>query len=241
MTLRFRNALLVPLTLAVSTACAVRLGGAKPEEYEAVAISTSANADATQIAQQLTDVSADLVLISTERDSAWLASVATASKLTLSGPGVTSGRQLAFMTNLEVLGDTSLVLNVPGGGKVHMHDALLKVDKTRNIDLMIIRFDASDARAATNTLLGYIATDVGGDAALLLAVDGPTPEIAESVATLLRATLESAFECRGGETTNASSIPMRLLYGPSAQLTCLSARVLSGAPAAISARVQVER
>jgi hypothetical protein len=156
-------------------------------------------------------------------------------------PRLRLSHSLWSLTNLEVLGDTSLVLTVPGGGKVHMHDALLKVDKTRNLDMMMVRFDAADVRAATNTLLGYIATDVGGDASLLIAVDGPTTQVADSVATLMRATLTTSLECEGSKPADGAGIPLRLLYGPSARLTCLSARVLSGTPAALAARVQVER
>jgi hypothetical protein len=241
MTFRFRTATLIILAATSLSACAVRLGGAKPETYDTIVLSAAANADATQTAQRIVDAGAELVFISADRDSAWLESVATAVKLKLSGPGRTSGRSLAFMTNLEVLGDTSLVLNVPGGGKVHMHDALLKVDKTRNLDMMMVRFDAPDVRAATNTLLGYIATDVGGDAALLIAIDGPTVQVADSVATLMRATLTTSLECARGNPSDGAGIPLRLLYGPSAQLTCLSARVLTGPPAALAARVQVER
>jgi len=238
---RLRNSLLLVIATGACTACSIRLGGPKPEQYDAVAVTVAAGANADETARRIYDSGAELAFVSAEQDSAWLASVATAARLKLSGPGRSSGRSLAFMTNLEVLGDTSLVLNVPGGGKVHMHDALLKVDKTRNLDMMIVRFEATNVRAATNTLLGYIATDVGGDAALLIAVDGPTIQVADSVATLMRATLNSSFDCPGSKPADGANVPLRMLYGPSAQLSCLSARVLPGSPPAITARVQVER
>lgn len=233
----FRNALLAPLVLMTTTACALRLGGASPEEYNAAVIRAPAGADPTAIAAQVRSAGANLVLLSAEQDSAWFARTAEAAGLTLSGPGTTSGRSLGFMTNLEILGDTSLVLNVDGGGQVHMHDALYRVDDDRNIDLMFVRLDGPDIRAAIRTLLGYIATDVGPSAALLLAIDAASPQAADSAAVLVRATLGNAAEC--GELSGVSATSrVRLLYGPSARLTCLSARELNDG---ILARVQVQR
>lgn len=232
-----RIVLLAPLALLTASACALRLGGSGPETYSAVAIRAEAGADATAIATQLRDAGADLVLLSAEQDSTWFASVAGAAGLDLSGPGETSGRGLAFMTSLELLGDTSLVLDVAGGGEVHMHDALYKIDDRRNIDLMFVRFDGPDLRAAVRTLLGYIATDVGASAALLLAIDASTPQVADSATVLVRATLGNAAEC-GDITAAATTSRVRLLYGPSARLTCLSAQAL---PNGVFARVQVPR
>jgi hypothetical protein len=203
-------------------------------------MSVASSASASDVAAALSGASADIVLLAADQDSAWFASVATAASLDLSGPGRTSGRGMAFMTNdLEILGDTSLVLTVPGGGSVHMHDALYKIDDTRNLDLMMIRFDASDIRAAVTTLLSYFATDVGADAAVVLAMDGPTPQIADSAAVLMRAVMTGARECRNTPQLS-SDLPVRLLYGPSARMSCPSARVATG-NAGVVARVQVER
>lgn len=232
-----RVVLIAPLALLTATACALRLGGSGPETYSAVAIRAEAGTDAAAFATQLRDAGADLVLLSATQDSAWFASVADAAGLDLSGPGETSGRGLAFMTSLELLGDTSLVLDVAGGGEVHMHDALYKVDDDRNIDLMFVRFDGPDLRAAVRTLLGYIATDVGASAALLLAIDAQTPQVADSATVLVRATLGNAAEC-GDIPAAATTARVRLLYGPSARLTCLSAQAL---PNGVFARVQVPR
>lgn len=232
-----RIVILVPLVLLAASACALRLGGAGPVTYSAVAIRADAGANAAAVATQLRDAGAQLVLLSAAQDSAWFASVAGAAGLELSGPGETSGRGLAFMTNLELLGDTSLVLDVDGGGAVHMHDALYQVDERRNIDLMFVRFDGPDLRAAVRTLLGYIATDVGASAALLLAIDAPTPQAADSATVLVRATLGNAAEC-GDIAAAATTSRVRLLYGPSARLTCLSAQALSNG---VFARVQVPR
>src|SRR5690606_11296435 len=104
---------------------------------------------------------------------------------------------------LEILGDTTLVLPVQGGGSVHMHDALYRIDEYRNIDLMIVRLEGPDLRTTVRTLLNYIATDVPADAPLLLALDGPTAAIADSAATMIRATIGDASECREDEQASA--------------------------------------
>ena len=224
-------------------ACAVRLGGPAPEEYAAVALAAGPGETAAQTAARLRSADAELVLLAADRDSAWFQSVATEAGLALSGPGRTGGRALGFLANLEILGDTSIVLNVPEGGRIHMHDALYKVDRRRNIDLMMVRLeDTSDLRAAVRTLFAYIATDVGASAALLLGIEATTPRAADSAAVLMRATLDSAVECADGEAGTATvSPPVQLLYGPSARLGCRSARVLPGSPPAIQARVVVNR
>lgn len=237
MTRFVRTVLLVPVIGMTATACALGLGGAGPEDYTAAAIRADANTSAAAVAEQIGNASADIVLLSAPRDSAWFAGVAGSTQLTLSGPGTTSGTGLAFLTSLEMLGDTSLVLGVDGGGEVHVHDALYQISGERFVDLMLVRMDASDMRSAVRQLLSYIATDVSGSAALLLAIDAPTAQAADSAAVLVRATLGNAAECGGLEAT-APTATIRLLYGPSARLTCRSARRL---PDGIVANVQVQR
>jgi hypothetical protein len=232
----------IPITAAVLAACAVRLGGPAPEEYAAVALAAGPAETPAETAARLRSANAELVLLAADRDSAWFEAVAAETKLTLSGPGRTGARALGFLASLEILGDTSIVLNVPGGGRIHMHDALYRVDRNRNIDLMLVRLeDTADLRAAVRTLFGYIATDVGASAALLLAIDATAPAVADSAAVLMRATLENAVECAEGDAASAVAPPVQLLYGPSARLGCRSARVLPGSPPAIQARVVVNR
>lgn len=236
-------ALLTVLALSLA-ACAVRLGGPSPEEYDVAAMFEPLNADAGEVAQRITAAGAEIVLLAAERqDSAWFTAVAANARLGLSGPGTTTGRGYAFMTNLEILGDTSLALPVDGGGTVHMHDALYRIDQYRNIDLMLVRLEGPDLRATVDRLLRYIATDVPADAALLLALDGPTPEAADSAATMIRATIASASACR--DLQDAPAPAVRLLYGPSARIRCLSARDLPGSTPGVRpgivARVEVGR
>ena len=242
MTRHVRTAVLLPLIAIGLTACAVRLGGPSPEEYDVAAVFELRDADADAVAARLRDIGAEIVLMAAERqDSAWFNYVAHTAGLVVSGPGATTDRGYAFMTTpaLEILGDTTLVLPVQGGGSVHMHDALYRIDEYRNIDLMLVRLEGPDLRTTVRTLLNYIATDVPADAPLLLALDGPTAAIADSAATMIRATIGDASECREDEQAAAPAV--RLLYGPSARVSCLSARNLTGVTTGIVARLEVGR
>jgi hypothetical protein len=235
-------ALLLMLAIGVS-ACAVRLGGPSPEEYDVATLFELRNADADAVVQRISESGAEIVLLAGERqDSAWFTYIAANARLQLSGPGATTGRGYAFMTSpvLELLGDTSLVLPVAGGGSVHMHDALYRIDDTRTIDLMLVRLEGPDLIASLDTLLGYIASDVPADAVLVLALDGPTPAAADSVAREVRVHMSDASACREEDGDQSAQPPVRLLYGPSARVSCLSARTLTGA-AGIVARLQVGR
>lgn len=229
--------------IAVATvlaACAVRLGGPSPVEYDVAALAEPRNADADAVAERIRGSGADIVLLVGERtDSAWYQYVAYRAGLGLSGPGTTTGRGYAFLANLELLGDTSLVLDVPGGGSVHMHDALYQIDETRFLDLMTVRLLGPDLRAAVRTLLDYIATDVMATAPLLLVFDGPTPQRADSAAVMVRATIANALECVDAGV--AGETPLRMMYGPSARVRCLGAQPIPGETPGIVARLQIGR
>lgn len=237
---RFVRAAALFILIATSTACAVRLGGPSPEEYDVAALFESRDADAAAVATRIRESGAEIVLLAAERqDSAWFRYIAATAGLGLSGPGATTAHGYAFMTNLEILGDTSMVLPVEGGGSVHMHDALYRIDENRLIDLMLVRLEGPDLRESVRTLLNYIATDVPPDAPLILALDGPTPVLADSAATMVRATVASASECRDESLPTQPAV--RLLYGPSARVRCLSARDLPGSVPGIVARMEVGR
>jgi hypothetical protein len=240
MTRHARTLVLLPILAISLAACAVRLGGPSPEQFDVAALAEPLNADAAEVGERIRAAGAEIVLLAAERqDSAWFTAVAANASLGLSGPGTTTGRGYAFMTNLEILGDTTLVLAVQGGGSVHMHDALYRVDEHRYIDLMLVRLDGPDLRSTVRTLLNYIATDVPADAALFLALDGPTPQLADSAATMIRATIGDASACR--EDRQAAAPAVKLLYGPSARVRCLSARNVGGATTGIVARLEVGR
>ncbi|MEO5511046.1 MAG: hypothetical protein ABIV28_01295 [Longimicrobiales bacterium] len=226
-----------------ATGCKVRLGGAKPEGYNAVGLKAPAGASATDVATRIRSAEGDLVLISADRDSAWFAEVATQAGLKLNGPGHTGAMRQAFLTRLEVLGDTALMINVNNGGRLHVQDALFKVDKERNIDLMLVSFaEVTSVREGVRALLNYIATDVGGTSALVLGIESPSRAVADSSAVLLRAAFTNALECDDRRIdAPAGGLGMILFYGPEARLTCSGARVQAGDPNAVVARVVVGR
>jgi hypothetical protein len=228
---------------ATVAGCALRLGGPKPEQFRTLALEPAATATPADVARLVAEAGANIVLLTAQRDSAWFAGVAAETGLALSGPGTTEPDAKAFFTNLKVLGDTSIVLGVADGSRMHMHDALYEIDENRHLDLMLIGVSArSDLREAVRTLLAYIATDVGSNAAIMMAIDSPTPQAADSIATLLRAAYTSADECSrqsDGEGTNAGTV--RLFYGPSARVQCRAARVLPGADSSTLAELVVGR
>jgi hypothetical protein len=234
--------LLPAVSLLACTACAVRLGGSGPEEYRVLAMAAPPSASAASVAAAIKEANAQIVLLTAERDSAWFAEIATATGLALSGPGRTEPAAKAFYTNLEILGDTSIVLNVSDSTRLHVHDALYQIEKDRHVDLMFARIaPESDLRGAVRTLLSYVATDVGADAALAIAVDAPTPQAGDSVAVLLRALYPSARECAGTEAAGTGSGRVQLFYGPSARVRCLRARPLATEGTPITADLVVGR
>jgi hypothetical protein len=237
--LRTLCALLVLST--VVAACAVRVGGGGPREYSALALQAAGGTAPEAVAREVAAAGADLVLLSADADSAWFASVAQAAGLELSGPGLTSGRGLAFLGNLELLGDSTLALDVAGGGSVHMHDALYKGDGGRYVNTMMVRFDAPDLRQAVRTLLDYVSTDVMATAAVLLAVEADTPMRADSAANLMRVLFAPALECARDGSGSMGPGGIRLLVGPVARMTCREARFITGEPAGIHATVILSR
>jgi len=227
--------------LALVAGCAVNLGGPKPEDFQTLALIAEAGASAESVATTIRETSADIVLLTAEQDSAWFATVSSATGLKLSGPGTTERTAKAFLTNMEILGDTSIVLGVADGSRMHMHDALYKISDERLIDLMLVGLQArSDLREAARALLGYIATDVGASASLIIALHAPTPAAADSMAVLIRAAYSNAWECAGRDSA-ANPGRLRLFHGPSARIQCRSARVLEGNDASIAALLVVER
>jgi hypothetical protein len=230
--------------LLAGSACAVRLGGGGPEPYQTLAVPAGASASAEDVASRIRSVAGQLVLLTADRDSAWFADIAERTGLALSGPGRTGSRSMAFLTDgLTLLGDTSLVLGLASGGVMHMHDALYEIGKDRLIDLMLIDLEAvTDLRDGVRTLLSYIATDVGNNVPLILAVQAPTPQVGDSAAVLLRAAFGNAAECAARDGKSAAEpARMNLFYYPSVRLTCQSAGLLPGDETAISARLVVGR
>lgn len=241
--MRMRGSALAALVMAGGmTACAVRLGGPSPEEYNALAVRAGGE-DAAATVARLKPSAPQIVLLSANRDSAWFAGVASGLNLQLSGPGRTGASGLALLTNIKMLGDTALVLEVPGGGRIHMQDALYEVDKERHLDLMLVQIESQAAlRDAVRTLLAYYATDVGSTAAVVLGVETATPQAADSVALLLRSAFNGVQDCGDDADDGATATgTLRLFYGPQARIDCARGRVLVADPPTLSARVVVGR
>lgn len=240
--MRMQRVVLVGIAAITAGGCAIRLGGAKPESYTVVAAVTQ-EADARAVANRLRGADADLVLLSAPRDSAWFAQVGQVAGLPLSGPGHTAPNGLALYSEIKVLGDTALALSLQGGGKLHMQDALFEIGKERHLDMMLVQFEnGTPIREGVRRLLEYYATDVGGTAAVLLAVSTPTTAGADSVALLLRSAFGNALECDPKAPTPGSAAgTLRLFYGPAARMECKRGGVLPGEAPAITARVVVGR
>ncbi len=221
--------------------CGVRLGGPGPQQYTALAL-PAIDVPAAQAVTQITESGANVVLVANRAEASWFEAVAEGTGLGLSGPGRTGSYSLAFLTNLELLGDTALVLGTPSGGRLHLQDALYKVDENRVLDLMLLEItDGVDLRESVRTLLSYIATDVGADAAVLLGVTAPAPAVRDSVVVLLRAAFGNAWECTdaGRARSPAPRMDVRLFYGPEVRLDCNTARVLDRPGGPIVAEVVV--
>jgi hypothetical protein len=229
-----------------AAACAVRLGGPSPEEYQAFALAAAPAEGTVQVAERIRTVGADLVLLAAPaaRDSAWFAEVAAAAGLQHSGPGRTGPTALGFLTNLELLGDTSIVL-AAGSGRLHMHDALYQIGENRLLDLMLVTVDSTaDLRESVRSLLSYIATDVGATAALLLGLDVSSAQAGDSISVLIRAAYADAYECAladGDDQPGPPPARVRMFYGPSVRVDCEDARTLSDFGNPITARLVVGR
>ncbi len=243
-----RQAMIAALMISLLAACAVRLGGPSPAPFRVVVLS-SAETDAAAVAAAIREQNGQIALVTADRDSAWFAEVASGAGLELSGPGHTGPHSMAFLTSqLKLLGDTSIVLLVPSGGRIHMHDALYEIAENRQIDLMMVDVDGvQDVRDGVRTLLMYIASDVGNSVPLVLGVSARTTQVDDSVAVLLRAAFASAKDCAAadgssgdGASASIAVAGLALLYGPPARLQCEDAR-MTGNGQGISARLVVGR
>ena len=171
----------LPLVILIVAGCAVRLGGSRPVEYETVAIQFDAGTSVTDAAARLRELNADVALIATREDTTWVRQLAQQMQLVSTRPGRAGDYTLAFLATKPV-GDTTLTLNVEGGGSIRMHDALYNIDKVRKLDLMtVILQPGTSTRNGVRTLLSYIATDVSGDAAVALAIQAPSAAAGDSI------------------------------------------------------------
>jgi hypothetical protein len=224
------------LTLAgITTACAAG-GGRSPVDYTMVAADAE-GATPAQLAQQVQAASADFALIVAAQDAAWFTELAGATQLSLSGPAVSSDDVgLAFLSRLELLGDTSIVLGT-GAAQVQVQDALYQVADERFLDLMLMRMPAGvDVPAAARALLEYMATDVMANASVVLGVTAASAQDADRMENLLRAAFANASECGG---LPADGMTYRTFFGPPARTRCEEARQLDDPARGVVARISV--
>jgi len=228
------------LLIVVAAGCAGTLGSSKPITQDALALRLTDDATPDQVANTLKQHGVDVAILSSTRDSAWYAAVATAAGMKMTRVGRTGAGTFAFL-GPQALGDTTLTLKVPTGGEVRLHDALYRLDKQRRLDLIAARI-APDAnwRESMTTLLRYIASpDVLPDAVIVLAVDPPSPAVGDSISVLINPYLADAWECtREGKTgTRNTQLPIRLFYGPSMRVSCDGAERLNDSGGAILAHL----
>jgi len=228
----------VGVSLVLLAGCAATYGQPKPIPYSALALSAPAGARADSVAGVVRGASAGLVLLAAPADSAWFSSVARAANLRLSGPTRTPPPlRMAFLAGKPV-GDTTLALAVPGGRPVLLHDALYAPRKNRHLDLMMMQVDTgTSANGAAGALLKYVATDVMQNAPMVLGLVTPSKAVADSVARLVRAVYADVRDCDGSTAAAAAAAPVRVLYGPSTQIYCDTARLVSGVGTPVLARI----
>ncbi len=225
--------------------CAVRLGGRGPVAYDTVAIQFEPGVSVNDAAARLRELGTDLALIATPNDSSWVRQLAQQLALPSSRPGRAGDLTLAFL-GLKPLGDTTLIINPKGGGTIRVHDALYNVDnvkkptdESRKLDLMTVVIEpGTNTRSAVDTLLKYLASDVGATAAVILAVHAPTAAVGDTIAALTQAYIADAWECTDNFKRNATrpTLTMRLFYFPQLRVRCESARVLDTANRPVVAR-----
>lgn len=232
-----RGWLTVVIAVAGS-ACAAGTGagGGSPVEYTMLAANAEGVTSA-QLAQQVQQSGSDFALIVGPRENTWFGELQTATGLVVSGPAYTDARGLAFLSRLELLGDTSIVLG-SGDARLQVQDELYQVEEERYLDLMLVNIDAgTDVPTATRALLEYIASDVMANAALVLGIIAATPEQAQVMDTMLRAAFSTATECGG--LSDPGQRAYRIFFGPVARMRCTDARQLDAPGSPIVARVSV--
>ena len=223
------------LVVMVLAGCASGLvPGGGPDERDALAWQVPAGTSAEQVGARVQQGGYEFAMIAARQDSAWLATAATRAGLQMTRPGRVGNSYYTFF-GPKAVGDTTHTIEVPGGGRIRLHDALYRIDKNRLFDVILARFDSVNSlNNGVRALLGYVGSDVSGTAGLLLGIEMANPQVGDSIAVLMRAYLTDARECasRAPATTPA----IRVFYGPRARLTCRSAEVLNEAGGPISAQ-----
>lgn len=216
--------------------CAGGLGGGPdPVTYTMVGVDAG-TVGADQVAAQIAPANADFALVVAARDAAWFTQLAQATNLELSGPAIADSLGLAFLSRLELLGDTAIVLG-SGDAAFTVQDALYQASDERFLDLMLVNLPhGTNVDAAIRALLQYMATDVMANASVVLGIRAANAADAAIAESMLRAAFMNAIECGGMEGVDRN---YRMFFGPSARTRCTAAQPLAGPADAITARVSV--
>ena len=97
-----RGLSVVALVLLIAAGCASSLGNRDPIRRSSLAWRVQPGTTAEQAGDFVKQGAYTFALIAAAQDSAWFASVATGAGLSLSGPGRTGGRGMAFMTPTDL-------------------------------------------------------------------------------------------------------------------------------------------
>lgn len=214
--------------VTVLAGCA-SLGGPAPAKRTALVLRLT-NETAEQVAAQIKQVAADYVVLSGARDTTFYKDVATRTLMKSTRTGQAGDVRFAFIAANAPVGDTTLSIKVQGGGELRMHDALYKIDKNRQLDIMEVRFEAnSDVRQVVRSLIQYNTTDVSATAAQIIVLHPPTPAAGDSASVLLRPYLPDAWECtkEGKTQSRNATLPLRVFYGPATRERCDDAVLVS--------------
>ena len=228
-----RGSTAVALILLLAAGCASGLGNRDPITRTALAWRVQPGTTAEQAGDFVKQGAYTFALIAAAQDSAWFATAAQRAGLETTRPGSVGDMRYAFL-GPKAVGDTTHTVQVQGGGRLLLHDALFRMEN-RLIDLMLVRFDSvADLRSGVRALLGYRGSDVGNTSVVLLAIETPSQAFGDSIASRLRGVFYGdTRECANGQD-GASGI--RLFYGPEARVRCESAQIRTENGIAISAR-----
>lgn len=224
------------LAAVALSGCVAGLGGPPDPVTYTMAGIDAGSASAEEVAAQIAPTNTDFALVVASRDAAWFTQLAQATNLGLSGPAMADSLGLAFLSRLELLGDTSIVLG-SGDGQFTMQDALYQFDEERYLDLMLVSLPGGvNIDAAMRALLEYMATDVMATASVVLGIRAANAEDAAHVDSMLRAAFMNAVECGGMEGADRN---YRVFFGPSARTRCTAAEQIEGPADVVTARVSV--
>lgn len=226
--MRSRRVISIAL-FALSAGCATPLGHPKPMPEDILAMRVADTTTAQQFGALLKQHNVSAAILSSAHDSAWYAQVAATTAMKMTRPAHVGANTFAFL-GPQALGDTTLTLKVQGGGDIRLHDALYRIDKNRRLDLMAVHIDpGANLLESVHALLAYVSTDVMANAAVVFAIEPPTPALGDSVSILMRAAFTDAWECtKDGKTGSRNTeLPMRMFYGPNMHISCDSAERLS--------------